>query len=155
MAERKIPKLSFEGVRLAFKNFEGKEGPYNRAGDRSFAIMIDDEELAYQMNEDGWNIKFPKRNPDIDPAEDTRVPYLNVAVTFGQYPPRIVLIDGQNHRELNEDTVSVLDWARITNADLIVRPYLWNVNGNSGVKAYLDEAYITIEREGFANKYGF
>lgn len=150
-----IPKVQFEGCRIGFKNFAGEEGAYNRKGDRNFVIFIPDLELANQLDADGWNIKFPKEVEGLDPEEDTREPYLPVALTFGKYPPRIVLISGQEHQDLTEDTVNILDWARITSCDIIVRPYQWNVNGDTGVKAYLDEAYITVEQEGFKAKYGF
>jgi len=45
-----------EGVRLIFRNFEGKEGKYNAAGDRNVGVVIDDA-TAEAMLADGWNIK--------------------------------------------------------------------------------------------------
>lgn len=150
-----IPKITFEGCRLGFKNFAGEEGPYNRKGDRNFVVFLPDLELANELADTGWNVKFPKEVEGLDPEEDTREPYLPVALTFGKYPPRIVLISGTTHQDLDEETVNVLDWARIVNCDLIVRPYQWTVNGDTGIKAYLDEAYITVEQDGFKAKYGF
>ena len=35
--------IMMEGVRIIFRNFEGKEGPYNKAGERNFAVLLDDK----------------------------------------------------------------------------------------------------------------
>ena len=45
-----------EDARLIFKNFKGKEGPYNKEGDMNFAVVLD-EKTAEQMLKDGWNVR--------------------------------------------------------------------------------------------------
>lgn len=144
--------LSIEGARIGFKNFAGAEGPYNKEGERSFAIFLDDE-LAHQLLADGWNVKFPK-DRDFDGEEDTRQAHLAVSLTFNMFPPKIVLLNGTNVTVLGEEEVGMLDWAEITDVDVVVRPYNWTVNGNSGVKAYLKAIYVTIQTDAFASKYG-
>lgn len=145
--------VSLEGVRIGYRNFEGREGMYNKKGERSFAVFLD-HELATQMAADGWNIKFPKDNDSIDPEEDTRNPHLQVSVGFENYPANVFLISNGKPTKLSEEEVSMLDWAEIQNVDLIIRPYEWSVNRNSGIKAYLKSGYFTIVVDQFAEKYG-
>jgi hypothetical protein len=139
-----------EGVRIIFRNFAGKEGQYNREGDRNFAVLLD-EKTADIMAQDGWNVKMLKARDD----EEGSVPqaYLPVAVNFRGRPPRIVLITSRNRTTLDEGQVETLDWVDILNVDLIVRPYEWTVNGKSGIKAYLQSMYITIEEDPLEAKY--
>jgi hypothetical protein len=142
--------VMMEGVRIIFRNFAGKEGQYNREGDRNFAVLLD-ETVANAMTEDGWNIKWLK--PREDDEDDTRQAYLPVSVNFKGRPPRIVLITSRGRTNLDEDTVETLDWVDILNVDLIVRPYEWTVNGKSGIKAYLQSIYVTIEEDPLEIKY--
>jgi hypothetical protein len=139
-----------EGVRIIFRNFSGKEGQYNREGDRNFAVLLD-EKTADIMATDGWNVKMLK--PRDDEEEAAPQAYLPVAVNFRGRPPRIVMITSRNRTTLDESQVETLDWVDIINVDLIVRPYEWTVNGKSGIKAYLQSMYITIEEDPLEAKY--
>jgi len=139
-----------EGVRIIFRNFSGKEGQYNREGDRNFAVLLD-EKVATAMAEDNWNVKWLKpRNED---EEESPQAYLPVSVNFKGRPPRIVLITSRGRTNLDETSVEMLDWADIINVDLIIRPYEWTVNNKSGVKAYLQSIYATIDEDPLEVKY--
>jgi hypothetical protein len=140
-----------EGVRIIFRNFSGKEGQYNREGDRNFSVLLD-EKTADMMAADGWNVKMLKPRDD-DGEETAPQAYLPVAVNFRGRPPRIVMITSRNRTTLDESQVETLDWVDILNVDLIVRPYEWTVNGKSGIKAYLQSMYITIEEDPLEAKY--
>lgn len=140
-----------EGVRIIFRNFSGKEGQYNREGDRNFAVLID-EATAEAMAADGWNIKVLKPREEDDENAPPQ-PYLPVSVNFKGRPPRIVQITSRGRTHLDESTVEMLDWADIINVDLIVRPYEWTVNGKSGIKAYLQALYVTIQEDPLEIKY--
>lgn len=140
-----------EGVRIIFRNFSGKEGQYNREGDRNFAVLLS-HETAEMMAADGWNVKVLKPRDD-DEEDAIPQPYLPVAVNFSGRPPRIVLITSRNRTNLDESQVETLDWVDILNVDLIVRPYEWTVNGKSGIKAYLQSMYITIQEDPLELKY--
>lgn len=146
-----------EGVRILFRNFAGKEREYNREGSRNFAVLLD-ESVAEVMAADGWNIKMLKAREE-DGEETPPQPILQVEVKYRDRegkptrPPRIVLISSRGRTNLDENTVETLDWADITNVDLIVRPSEWAINGKSGIKAYLQSMYVTIEEDPLERKY--
>ena len=145
--------LNIAGARIGLKDFTGVGGAYNKEGERSFAVFLDDE-LAETLSADGWNVKYPKPREFTSEEEDTRQPYLAVEVAFGKFPPKIVTITNDIPKVLSEEEVNTLDWLEIENVDLVINPYHWSVNGNSGVKAYLKAIYATIESDMFSQKYG-
>jgi hypothetical protein len=134
--------LILEDITIAFRNFAGKEDVYNREGDRNFAILLD-EDRAAQMEADGWNIKRLKARDD----EEFGQPYIQVAVSYKNRPPKIVVITSKGMRPYTEDMVEMLDWVDIETADVTLNPYEWAVNGKSGVKAYVQSLYIKIEED--------
>lgn len=142
--------VTMEGVRIIFRNFAGREGMYNREGDRNFAVLLDDP-IAEEMAKDGWNVKWLK--PREGDEEATEQAYLQVSVNFKGRPPRVVMITSRGRTNLTADEVELLDWADIRNVDLIVRPYEWAVNGKTGIKAYLQSLFITIEEDELELKY--
>jgi hypothetical protein len=140
-----------EGVRIIFRNFEGKEGPYNKQGERNFAVLLDDK-IANMMAEDGWNVKWLKPREEAEEGEEDQ-PYLPVSLRYDVFPPHVVLVTSRNRTVLNEDQVEVLDYSDIVNVDLIVRPHNWNVNGKTGIKAYVKTMFVTIEEDELVRKY--
>ena len=142
-----------EGVQIIFRNFAGKEGQYNREGDRNFGVLLP-EDVATQMAEDGWNVKFLKPREEDEGDESPPQGWLPVSVNFDKgRPPRVVMITSRGRTNLDGDTVEMLDWADIKNVDLIVRPYEWSVQGKTGIKAYLQSLYVTIEEDELEKKY--
>ena len=140
-----------ENVRIIFRNFKGKEGQYNKEGDRNFGVILPPE-IAERMLADGWNVKYLK--PREEDEDDTETPWLSVSVNFDKgKPPKIMLVTDRGRTALDAQSVEMLDWADIENVDLIVRPYTWEVNGNTGVKAYLSSMYVTIEEDELERKY--
>lgn len=150
MAEEKNTVL-MEGVRIIFRNFSGKEGQYNREGDRNFGVILPPD-VAEPMLTDGWNVKYLKPRDADEESEETA--WLSVSVNFDKgRPPKIMLITSRGRTVLDSDAVDMLDWADIVNVDLIVRPYTWEVSGRTGIKAYLQSMYVAIEEDELEQKY--
>lgn len=141
-------KLVLEGVKLIFRNFSGNQSQFNPEGKRNFCVLLDPD-VSEKLKEDGWNIRWLEGRMEGEEAQA----YMQVAVSFDNYPPNITLVTRKKQTHLNEDTVTALDWAEIKNVDLIIRPYNWEVNGKKGTKAYLKSMYVTIEEDVFAEKY--
>jgi hypothetical protein len=137
-----------EDAELVFRNFSGKEGKYNQEGQRNFSVFLDDG-TAKQMLDDGWNVKYLAAREEGD--EDR--PYIQVSVNFKNKPPRVVMITSTARTHLDEDSISVLDWANIKTCDLIAREYVWTVGDKTGIKAYLQSMFVTIEEDELEKKY--
>lgn len=140
--------LIMEDARIVFRNFSGAEGMYNREGDRNFCVLLEDD-LAADMLRDGWNVKRLKPRD----GEEQGTAYIQVSVGFKGRPPRMVMITSKGRVELGEEECILLDWADIDKVDLIIRPYHWNVNGRTGVKAYLKSIFVVIHEDYLELKY--
>jgi len=155
---------------MVFKNFAGKEGKFNREGDRSFSVLLDPE-LAEELERQDWNIKYLK----VREEGDTPQAHVHVAVSFDKgRPPKIIMVTfngckhtskeecESRHRKttIEEDMCAILDWIDIQTVDLILNPYTWTIPGfgkelpRSGVKAYLKTMYVVIHEDYLDQKYG-
>lgn len=142
--------VTLQGVRLIFRNFEGKEDKYNREGNRNFNVILP-ADLAAQMAADGWVIRTLPARPDDEGAEDMFL--LPVALRFDVFPPRIITISSSARTQITEKTCASLDWVDIKDCDLTIRPYHWFVGEKDGIKAYLKTMFLTIDEDELERKY--
>ena len=139
--------LQIDNARIVYRNFSGEGSKFNREGDRNFAVIIEDEETAQRLVDDGWNVKIkPARDDDDSPFM-----FLPVKVKFNDRGPIAYLKSGAAEPvRLNEETIGCLDDIDILSVNLDIRPYNWEVNGKNGRTAYLQSILVFQEVDRFA-----
>ena len=147
--------LQIDDARLIWRNFAGKASTYNREGDKNFALVIPDPEIAEALQNDlnkfgvGWNVKAKP------PREEGEAPlmYLPVKVKFNERGPRVFLVSGENRRQLDEVTIACLDSIDIAHCDLDIRPY--DDEGTYGPfrAAYLHAMEVVQDVDRFSARY--
>ena len=141
--------LQIEDARIIYRNFAGVGSKYNREGDRNFAVIIPDEEIANKLIEDGWAVKIkPPRDEDDSPFM-----YLPVKIKFNNRGPAAYVKSGSSVQRLNEDTIGMLDEIDIQSVDMDLRPYDWEVNGKTGRSAYLQAINVIQNIDRFGAQY--
>lgn len=141
--------LQIDDARIIYRNFSGAPSKFNREGDRNFAVIIETQELADALTEDGWNVKIkPPREDGDDPFM-----YLPVKIKFNDRGPRVYLKTGKALNRLDEESIYCLDNVDILNVDMDIRPYDWEINGKLGRTAYLQSIQVTQEVDRFAERY--
>lgn len=132
--------VTIENAQIMFRNFAGEQTTHNAKGKRNFCVFIDDPETVNEMIADGWNIKFTKpRSEDEEPRA-----FLQVSVAFENYPPTIVAVTNKAKKLIKEDIIHEFDGLDFEDISLVIRPYSWEVNGKTGVKAYLKAMKVKI-----------
>ena len=72
--------LQINNARICFRNFRGEETMYNAKGNRNFALIIPDEEMAEALKNDvnqygaGWNVKIKA------PREEGESPFMYLPI---------------------------------------------------------------------------
>ena len=139
--------VQVDNCRIIFRNFSGEASQYNRAGDRNFGLVIEDEDIKDALLEEGWNVKIKP------PREEWETPlmYLPVKVKFNDRGPNVYLVSGRRRVKLDEDSISMLDNVDILSVDLDIRPYNWAINGKTGKTAYLHSMQVIQECDRFSD----
>lgn len=141
--------ITFRDVRLLWPNFSGEERKFNPPGSRNFALPLD-EETAVQMYNAGWAVK------EKVTEDGTHLYHLKVTVKMdGKRPPRIFLITKSRNRrmQLDESTVSAVDFAQFDLLDITIRPFNYDINGKKGVSAYLKVLMGTLHEDELEKEY--
>mgnify|MGYP001040210440 FL=1 len=144
-----VNNINIEGANIIWKNFSGERDRFN-PGKRGFSVVIDDTVMADELKQEGWNVKERPLQEGADPSEQEWT--LPVKLNMNRYT-QVWLIVGNHKTLLNEDTVAQLDVVDITDCDLSIRPYEWEMSGRTGITAYVDSMYVTIRENKFAEKY--
>lgn len=144
-----VNNINIEGAIIIWKNFSGERDKFN-PGKRGFSVVIDDTVMADELRQEGWNVKDRPLQEGADDSEQEWT--LPVKLNMNRYT-QVWLIVGNHKTLLDEDTVSQLDVVDIVNCDISIRPYEWEMNGRTGITAYVDSMYVTIRENKFAEKY--
>lgn len=138
--------LQIDDARIIYRNFAGRGDKYNREGDRNFAVVIPDEEMAKELTDRGWNVKIKPPRED----GDTPFMFLPVKVKFNDRGPNVYLKTGNNQNRLDEESIGLIDNIDIISVDLDIRAYDWEINGKEGRTAYLQSMRVTQDIDRFA-----
>lgn len=141
--------LQIDDARIIYRNFAGEASQFNRAGDRNFSVLIEDEQLANELRDHGWNVKIKQAREE----GDTPFMHLPVKVKFNDRGPSVYLVSGSNRVKLDEETIGMLDNIDILGVDLDIRPFDWEVNGKAGRAAYLQSICVTQDIDRFAQRF--
>lgn len=144
-----VNNINIEGAMIIWKNFSGERDKFN-PGKRGFSVVIDDTVMADELRQEGWNVKDRPLQEGADDSEQEWT--LPVKLNMNRYT-QVWLIVGNHKTLLDEDTVSQLDVVDIVNCDISIRPYEWEMNGRTGITAYVDSMYVTIRENKFTEKY--
>ena len=143
-------KYLIDEARIMFRNFEGKPGQFNAAGQRNFHVLLPPE-VAAALEADGFNVKYLK------PREEGDIPQAHLKVNVkmdSKQPPKIFIVTSKGRRQLTEDMLPMVDWADFANVDLIFSRYKrdWP-DGRTTVTAYLQTFFGTIREDELELRY--
>lgn len=148
MENRKNRILEVKGVQIKkgwMRNFSGCPDKYHtNGGVRFFSFIINDEDMANQLIEDGWKVKRYVRDEESDPEYT-----LNVKI--GRFIDYIKRVDDQHKRPLDlidpddpedQNGINCLDYENIGHANLRITGRL----GDDGLfTAYLKAGVFVVE----------
>ena len=141
--------LQIDDARIVYRNFSGAPSKFNREGDRNFAVVIPNQEIADALLDAGWNVKIkPPRDED-----DMPFMFMPVKIKFNDRGPVVYLKTGDRMNKLDEESVDCLDHVDISSVDMDLRPFDWEVNGKTGRSAYLQSICVIQEIDRFAERY--
>lgn len=140
------------------RNFSGSERTdrrtgrvMNSSGRRNFLIELSPE--AYKdFLDKNWNVgQFKPREDEDEPNG-----FLRVTVSYFKAPPIIHLISGDKVTMLDEEHIYMLDNVNIENLDMrCAAVNKQNREGEWKKYAYVEEMWVTITPDRFAEKYAY
>lgn len=142
--------VQLNNVKLIWTNFAGNVSQYNMKGNRTFNIVLD-EDNANMLRDRGLNIKVhPSKNP-----EDPPIYTLQCFVSFSPYPPEeLYRIVPRGKIRLNEETIGNLDHEDIDFANVKLNLSHWTMpDGRIGIKPYVNKIAVWVNEDSFADSY--
>lgn len=149
--------LKVESPELFRFNFAGVPTNNNKQGHRQFDWKIPTEEMAQALKEDGWSVWYTNESEKYGPSRacitcemrfhhEKELEHLNPRIykCTRKHPDGILL---------PEDLVGDLDNDEIVDTVLWISPKYWEVNGKSGIKAYVHSLWVKIEDTDPARKF--
>lgn len=147
-------RVRFDNANILFKHFGGEKDDFHTEGQRDFAIRIDEEEARY-LADKGLNVKpLTSKDPDEPPMF-----YVKVKLRYGvhddgtEWGPIIYTYTDKVKRELHKNNVSMLDRARILDADVVTHIYRRQNNGKPTATLTLDILHAVIKDRRYDDPY--
>ena len=142
--------LVISNTNLIFRNLSGKASDFNKEGSRNTGVIIPPEMVDDLVN-DGWSVKqLPARDPQESPLY-----YMNCKVRFDNFPPKIYMCTSHNKVQVDEESVSQIDYSEIAFVDIEIAPYDYSTPMRSGRAAYIKTMYVNVIEDAFAEKYNY
>lgn len=140
----------------SFRNFRGEKRKdqkgkiVNDEGKRNFNLALNlPEEALEDLASTGLNIKV--RPPRDEAYGDEPLRFVKVNVAFGgKYPPELYLMQGNRKKRLTENQLALLDAARFSKVELVIRTYHKDEDSTT---LYLQNGYFWIEQDPINAKY--
>lgn len=136
-------------ARITRKNFAGLEEVnrttgevYNQNHERHFDIMIENEEMAKELQEFGFKVSASNPNQD----GDVRYFINKIACRFDKFPPDIYKFTGSRKYKLSENELDELDRLYFDQVDL-------RMNLSNKGKAYVKKLYVVVAQDDIDKKY--
>ena len=138
-----------------FRNFRGEKRKSNSGtivndeGKRNFNLSLN---LPLDALDDltSFGLKI-KELPANEEYGDEPLRFVKVNVAYGgKVPPELYLVSGGRMKELTQGELGLLDGARFSNVDLVIRTYH---RDEDSCTLYLQKGYFTIEQDPISAKY--
>lgn len=146
--------MLFENAEIVWTNFAGEARQFNAAGAQNFCIILNQQQ-ADALVDLGYNVKMTKER-EVESGEKIGGQlYIQVDLEWKFKPSRIKMIGQTTRNEtvLDQEGAGALDDMEIVVADVIIRPYDWEVNGKTGTTAKLKSGYFTVYEDFLELKY--
>ena len=135
---------------LIFLNFSGAVDGNNSQGKRTFAVELTNMDEAWNLANEGYNVKIMdetvgKRVRLAVAKQPTGLPYLPIEYSTRKYIPNVAVKSNGVVTHFTEDMLGQLDNAEFRAINKItIDPSYWETTTGSGIKAYLNELFITL-----------